>query len=412
MGEAFREALHTLRTQWVRSALTLFGIVWGTASVVFLVSWGLGVRSMMEDAYGRVGKNFVAVWGGIVGEDFTPAVDRRALWLTADDVAAVRAGVRRADIVVGEARKWSVVSFRERSRSTNVRGIEAPEMALRGVRLAAGRPITMADVRHRRRVAVVADDTRRDVLGAAGGVGSWIRIDGLPFQVVGILSRVGTQLWQDGPSAIDEEVWVPITALFAFGPRWGHDAEIVDMIGLRLIDRHAYDDLDREVRAILAPRLGVSVTDKEAIRLASPIDSLKKIPMDQMDGLLFVLGAGTLLIGGVGVLTMMLDAVHDRRQEIGVRLAVGARRRDVLGQFLLETAVIAGVGGVLGLALGVGGCWALARLQVPDLVPQPILRGDVIVLAIGVLTTVAFAAGCVPAWRASRVDPSITLRAE
>jgi putative ABC transport system permease protein len=261
-------------------------------------------------------------------------------------------------------------------------------------------------------VAVVAEQPRRELLGAAGGVGSWIRIDGLPFQVVGVLSRVGTQLWQDGPSAIDEEVWVPITALFAFGPRWGHDGDIVDMIALRLIDRRAYDDLGREIRAVLAPRLGVSVTDEEAIRIASPIESLRKLPMDEMDGLLFTLGAGTLLIGGVGVLTMMLDAVHDRRQEIGVRLAVGARRRDVLGQFLLETAVIAGLGGLLGLVLGIGGCWALARIEVPDLVPQPILRGDVVAVAFGVLVTVALGAGFLPAWRASRVDPSITLRAE
>jgi putative ABC transport system permease protein len=156
----------------------------------------------------------------------------------------------------------------------------------------------------------------------------------------------------------------------------------------------------------------VSVTDEAAIRIASPIDSLRKLPMDQMDGLLFVLGATTLLIGGIGVLTMMLDAVHDRRQEIGVRLAVGARRRDVLGQFLLETAVIAGLGGALGLLLGVGGCWALARLEVPDLVPRPILRADVVAVAVGVLVTVALGAGLVPAWRAARVDPSVTLRAE
>src|SRR6185503_20585446 len=108
----------------------------------------------MEDTYQRVGRNFVSTWAGIVGEDFTPAADRRQLWLTQDDVVALRAGTRRADLVLGEARRWSLATFRERALRVNLRGIEAPEVALRGVRLAAGRPISAADVRHRRRVVV------------------------------------------------------------------------------------------------------------------------------------------------------------------------------------------------------------------------------------------------------------------
>src|SRR6185503_20275330 len=110
--EAIREALRTLRTQWLRATLTLFGIMWGTASVVFLVAWGLGVRQLMEDTYQRVGRNFVSTWAGIVGEDFTPAADRRQLWFTQDDVVALRAGARRADLVLGEARRWSLATFR------------------------------------------------------------------------------------------------------------------------------------------------------------------------------------------------------------------------------------------------------------------------------------------------------------
>jgi putative ABC transport system permease protein len=239
-----------------------------------------------------------------------------------------------------------------------------------------------------------------------------VRLEGRPFRVVGLLARVGTQLWQDGPTTLDEEAWVPITSLFAFGPRFGRDANVVDAIVLRLRDRHDYAALQREIHAILARRLGVSAHDDEAIRIASPLDSLQKLPLDQMDGLLFTLSVATLVIGGVGVLTMMLDAVHDRRQEIGVRLAVGGRRRDVLTQFLLETFVITAVGGLVGLGLGLGGCWGLMQLDVPDLVPVPILRLDVVASALLVLTTVGIGAGVIPAWRAARIDPAITLRAE
>jgi putative ABC transport system permease protein len=203
-----------------------------------------------------------------------------------------------------------------------------------------------------------------------------------------------------------------LTTLFTFGPRFGPDAEIVDAIALRVRDRRQHAALEREVRAILAERLRIAATDEEAIRMASPLDALDKLPLDQMGGLLLTLGVTTLIIGGIGVLTMMLDAVHERRQEIGVRLAVGARRRDVLVQFFLETFVITAVGGLAGLALGIAGCQALAALRVPELIPVPILRADVAALAIAVMSGVGIVAGSVPAWRAARIDPSLTLRAE
>jgi putative ABC transport system permease protein len=261
-------------------------------------------------------------------------------------------------------------------------------------------------------VAVLGDTARRRLLGPEGRVGAWVRIGGLPFQVIGLLAPVGTQLWQDGPTRVDEQLWIPLTTLFTFGPRYGADAEIVDAIAVRLRARRDYVALKREVRAILAERLRVAVTDEEAVRMASPIDALDKLPLDQMGGLLLTLGATTLVIGGVGILTMMLDAVHERRQEIGVRLAVGARRRDVLGQFFLETFVITGLGGFAGLGLGIGGCWVLARLHVPDLIPVPILRAEIALLGLGVMGGVGVVAGSVPAWRAARIDPSLTLRAE
>jgi putative ABC transport system permease protein len=410
--EAVYEALRTLRTRWLRTLLTLFGLVWGTASVIALLAWGLGVQRMLEDGYARAGKNLVSAWAGLIGEDFSPAGDRRALWFTLDDVDALRRRLRRAEVVTAESRMWRVVAYGQRAVSLDVRGVEPAALSLRGARLAAGRPIGPADLHHRRRVVILGDDARRRLLGPHGGVGSWVRVAGRPFRVIGLLAPVGTQLWQDGPTRLDEQAWIPLTTLFGFGPRWGKDAEVVDSIGLRVRDRRDYTALKREVRAILAQRLRVSPTDEEAIRMASPIDALQKLPIDQMGGLLFVLGATTLIIGGVGILNMMLDAVAERRQEIGVRLAVGARRRDILAQFFLETFVITGLGGLLGLALGIGFCVLLARLEAPDLVPVPILRVEIVLVALAVMTTVGLASALVPAWRAARIDPSLTLRAE
>jgi putative ABC transport system permease protein len=207
-------------------------------------------------------------------------------------------------------------------------------------------------------------------------------------------------------------VWIPLPTYFTLVQRKGKDDDVIDSLLLRVGRRQDYDALKAEVRRILGERLRVLPTDTEAVHFASPLDLLRKIPLDQTAGLLLVLGAATLLIGGIGILTMMLDSVQERRQEIGVRLAVGARRRDVVGQFFLETIVITGIGGFIGLALGIGGALGLARLDVPDLIPVPILRGWIVWLAFGVMSFVGVTAGIVPAWRAARVDPSVTLRAE
>jgi putative ABC transport system permease protein len=118
------------------------------------------------------------------------------------------------------------------------------------------------------------------------------------------------------------------------------------------------------------------------------------------------------MIGGIGVLNMMLDSVHERRQEIGVRLAIGARRRDIVVQFLIETFAIAFAGGLAGAALGIGGCALFGSFQVPDLVPVPVLSLRIVALALGVLTAVALVAGVIPAWRAAQIDPALTLRME
>lgn len=410
--DAAREALRTLRVSWLRTALTLFGIVWGTASVVFLISWGLGVRAMMEESYGRVGRNLVQVFPGQIGADFTPASDRRLLWITLDDVDAVRARVRLSSLVLPESQTFRSVGFRQTTTSLNIRGVVPENVELRGVRVSAGRAITRDDLHHRRRVAVLGTKARERLLGPHGGVGSTIRIAGQPFTVVGLLSRVGMQLWQDGPSQLDEQVWIPFSTLAGFGKRQGRDAEVVDNIMLSVKDRKTRKAAEHEVRAILAERLRVSADDHEAIRVMSPLDALEKIPLDQLSGLLFTLGATTLVIGGVGILTMMLDSVQQRRQEIGVRLAVGARRRDILMQFFLETFVITGLGGFLGIALGLAGCAALTSLAAADLIPQPIVRWQTIAIALGVMTFVGFASGLVPARRAARVDPSVTLRTE
>lgn len=409
--EAIRQAISTLWSQKLRATLTLFGFVWGTAAVIFLVGWGDGVRTMLEEGFAKAGRNMGLIIAGKLSDDFTPASDRRFLWFNDDDLEVARNRARWAEQVAGESQEFTISAYRQTALTVDLRGMEPETMDIRGTPIAAGRGITRADVDHRRRVVVLGHVLRRKLLGAHGGIGSYVRLNGIPFQVVGVLSRVGLQLNRDG-FLIDDQAWVPISTFQASWPRWWTDEPVIDYILYRARDRHLYETTRDELRAILADQLGVPRSDEEAIGGWSPMHMLNKMPLDQMRDLMFIIAITMLVIGGVGILNMMLDSVHERRQEIGIRLALGARRRDVLLQFFLETFVVSFLGGGLGVAIGILSCLGLGGLDVPDLVPIPELSMRMVAIAVGVMTFIGFASGLLPAWRATRIDPALTLRME
>ncbi len=417
--ESFCEALRLLLAQPLRSLLTLFGLVWGTAAVIFLLSWGVGLQTMLDTAFQRAGKNLVQTWAGRISEDFSPAVDRRWLWYTREDVVALREQVRESELVAGEARRHVPAAFRGRALSLELRGVEPAGEAIRSVPLASGRLISHEDVEHRRRVLVLGERARARLLGAEGRIGSWVRLDGTPFQVVGVLARVGTQLSRDG-AEIDDQLWIPLSVHLALWPNPWVEDEIVNTILARAKDPERIDAAEDEIRRVLAGRLGVPADDEEAVPIFSPVKMLRRLPIEQQNGLTLLIALTTLLVGGIGILAMLLDSVQERRGEIGVRLALGARRRDVVLQFLWEGVAIVAIGGALGVAFGAGGALFLAsdffRAGIPpalrDLVPVPELSAAIVLLAVLAMGVVAVVAGLVPAWRAARIDPAETLRVE
>jgi ABC-type antimicrobial peptide transport system permease subunit len=246
-----------------------------------------------------------------------------------------------------------------------------------------------------------------------------VRLGGIPFRVVGILGRVGTQLSRDG-EAIDDQIWVPLSTHFVHWPNPWIAEDMLGTILVRVRDRGLLDQTEAEVRRILAERLGVAPDDREAVPTFSTLAMLRKVPLDEQNLVNFLIAATTILIGGIGVLSMMIDSVRERRVEIGIRLAVGARRRDVLLQLFLETAFLAGLGGALGVALGVAGSELLGspalRAGIPpalnDLIPVPALKPRMIVGAAVLLAATGLLSALVPAWRAARIDPALTLRAD
>jgi putative ABC transport system permease protein len=402
-----RQALDTmwLHRRW--AALTMFGIVWGTASVVLLIGWGVGVHGLLEVGMQKVGKNLVWLLPGRVGEDLSPADERRMLYLEREDVEALRASARRAALVTGELQTWMYARRGATGRNVHVRGVEPVMRQLRGVSLAAGRFLTAEDLRAHRRVTVIGARARERLFGARPAVGRELTLNGQRFEVVGLLGRVGPQLTRDGPD-IDEQAWIPLTTAQAMTGE-----ERLSAVLCRATERRHNEELKREVRTILGRRLHVAPTDEEAVFIVSLIDYLATFDtvFAATNGFLFILATTTLAIGGIGVMNMMLVSVNERRREIGLRRAVGALRRHVVGQFLVETLVITLTGGLLGLGLGLGACAALTALP-RDVFPIPVIVPEVVVLALLSTIVVGVLSGSVPAWRAATIDPAESLRAE
>jgi putative ABC transport system permease protein len=403
-----RQALETMRLHRRWAALTMFGIVWGTASVVLLVGWGVGAHRMTDTGLQKVGKNLVYIMAGRVGEDLSPADERRVLHLEMPDVNAVRASARRVELASAEILDFMLARYGSTSRIVDVRGIEPVMQQLRGVGVAAGRFISADDVRFQRRVAVIGQVARQRMLGPRPAVGQRLDLNGRSFEIVGLLDRVGTQLSRNRTET-DEQIWIPLTTAQTLADRGDH----VDMIVARPAERRFNDELKREVRTVLARRLHVSPADEEAVFIISMIDILSGFDsvFTFLTVFLIVLAITTLLIGGIGVMNMMLVSVSERRREIGLRLAVGSQRRDVVGQFLVETLVVTLAGGVAGLTIGLCGCGVLSFLP-KDLIPVPVILPSVVVLALVITVLVGVLSGIAPAWRAAGVDPSETLRVE
>ena len=185
------------------------------------------------------------------------------------------------------------MTYGDEFQSRDVRGVEPQTMVVRNTTIAAGRPITAEDVHARRRVAVLGHKARLELLGPQGRIGATIRVLGTPHEVVGFFEPVGTQLTRDADE-IDEQIWVPLSTLLGLRPSRVENEDVIDIIVLRARSREIYDDLKREIQAVVGRRLGVRPDDEEAMIIVSPIENVRNMQIDRMTGMLFVLAVTTL----------------------------------------------------------------------------------------------------------------------
>lgn len=402
------DGLAQLRAEWRRHLLTLLGIVWGSAAVVFLLSSGAGFYGFIDTGFKKTGDRHTFVIGEYTTAATGGARQGRRIELTRRDLERLQAGVPSAQFIAGQV-VHGIVAVRTpwRTRSAVVAAITPDLQYIQELHVARGRFVDAADDHASRPVAVLGASIATIFFPQTDALGSTVQIEGRPFQVIGILARKGQQLMVDW-APHDDMIFIPLRAA---RPVFGQG----DGVDVAFIKPRRLDDIPAmhaEVRATLAPWHHVSMADHDAVNLISVTEwtePFRNIGRG-LEVLLGFIGTVALAMAGVGVANLMVALVNERRMELAVRRACGARRSDLLLQLLIETLVIVAAGGVLGIALGLGISFGIGLLPLPDMLPVPRLSLAVILTTFGVLFAVAVGAGILPARLAARVDPGAAMR--
>ncbi|HSH46088.1 MAG TPA: ABC transporter permease [Longimicrobiales bacterium] len=407
LGSVLRQLLDDIRRQRLRTILTVLGITWGTTAVVTLLAFGTGFERQMTINARGIGDGVVILSGGRTTVPFQGFAERRPIRLVEEDADLLDREVVGIERITPEYGTWGrYVSRGTRRTNVYLTGVEAEYGEVRNVfARAGGRFINNADVSNQRRVIVLGNEVKQLLFGDEEAVGQEVRVGRTPFTVVGVM----VEKTQDSSyNARDEDR--------AFIPRTTYRT----LEGSRNVGRLLYTPVDpelspavnQEVRQVLARKYTFDPDDQDALNVWDTNESLKLFKYIFIGFNLFLgmVGCFTLVVGGVGVANIMFVVVQERTREIGIRRSLGARRRDVLLQVLLEATLIVASGAFLGFVLSLGITRVMGLLPIQEFVGVPIISGEVVLLTGSLLLLVALAAGLLPARRAAALDPADALR--
>jgi putative ABC transport system permease protein len=405
--ESFFIAVRSLLSNKLRSVLTMLGIIIGVTAVIALMSLGRGTASLVTSTFEQLGTNVLYVMprspeaSGMSG--FSPGFAPASL--TLDDSRAIQK-LESVAAVAPVNENMVLLTYGSESKSCVLDGSTPDYQQAYAYTIASGQFITEANVSTRDTVAVLGSQVAKDLFGTKDPIGQRVKIKGIRFDVIGVMDPKGGGMM--GVS-LDDVVVVPITTyqarLFTNLTATGQDA--VQSISVKAASSDAVSAAIDDIESVLRKRHRITEGDKADFAVVSQEQVLGMF--SQITGVFTVfLGAIagiSLLVGGIGIMNIMLVSVTERTREIGIRKAVGAKRRDILVQFLIEAAMLSLLGGAIGIFGGWSIAFMVSQLPLGDMTIKAVVSPDIVILAVSVSLFIGLASGIYPAMRAARLNP-------
>jgi putative ABC transport system permease protein len=401
-------AWSALRANLLRSILTTLGIIIGVASVIILVAVGSGARSEVERQIASLGSNMLVVFSGssrVMGRAAGAGTEKQ---LSESDLAILRDRIPGVVAISGQLNGSGPVVNGNANWTTTLSGVHPDFTSVRDWPVSAGREFSQQDVRSAAKVAILGQSVVKQLFQDQDPIGSMIRVKNTPFQVVGVLAL-------KGPSSFgrdqDDVVLLPMT--IARNQIIGKNETTPDQVGqiyIKFDPTTNLKDAQEEIETVLRQRRRVKPGDEDNFNVRN-LAEFMKARTEVLSTMTYLLGATSitsLIVGGIGIMNIMLVSVTERTREIGLRMAVGGRRRDIMRQFLVEAVSLCLIGGLIGTVLGVAAAFLVASAgQMPVLISP-----YVIFLAMGAAAATGIFFGFFPARRAAHLNPIEALRSE
>jgi putative ABC transport system permease protein len=406
--ENARIAARALRVHRLRSALTLLGIVIGVGAVVAMVAVGAGAEARLAEQIQSLGTNIIIVTANSAKAAGVRLGQATRATLTDEDAVAIQREIAGVLAAAPTRSGTFQAAHGGHNWGTSVTGVTPEWFEVKEWSVVAGRPITPDDQQKAAKVMVLGQTAAENLFGEEPPLGQTVRVRRVPFTVVGVLERKGQTPWGQDQ---DDVLMVPLsTARAKLLGRIPGQARAIWVISVKMREDEDRAEMEQQIRELLRQRHRLHPDQDDDFDIRNPSDRLR-VQEESAQTMTYLLGAiasVSLLLGGVGIMNIMLVSVTERTHEIGLRMAVGARQRDILAQFLTEAVTLALIGGVLGVAAGVGGTWALTYFAEW----QTLIAPELVVAAFGVAAAVGVVFGLYPASRAARLDPIEALRVE